>query len=108
MRRYHQESGSKVSKGKKVKERRGPSVTFGGKTLQGKIPGRYLIDDKRGRIRILPTLAELLKAWRKRNRYSQSAAAMKLKLSTRTLQNWEQGRREPVGFALRELKEKIK
>ncbi len=53
-------------------------------------------------------LPDQLKAWRKRNRYSQSVAALKLKISTRTLQNWEQGHREPVGFALRELKEKIK
>jgi predicted transcriptional regulator len=94
--------------GPPMKERLGPRVTFGKTTLRGKIPAKYVLDAKRGRLRILPTTAELLKAWRKRMKFSQSAAAMKLKISKRTLQNWEQGHREPVGFALRELKEKIK
>jgi DNA-binding transcriptional regulator YiaG len=48
-----------------------------------------------------------LRAWRKTLRLSQSGAALQLQISTRTLQNWEQGRREPKGFALRALRETI-
>jgi DNA-binding transcriptional regulator YiaG len=70
-------------------------ATFGGKTKQRRARG-------------LTATAELLKAWRDRHKYSQSAAALKLKVSKRTLQNWEQGHREPIGFALRGLKEKIR
>jgi putative transcriptional regulator len=53
------------------------------------------------------SLPEQLRAWRKRNKLSQVTGAMKLKVSPRTLQNWEQGRREPQGFALQQLREKI-
>jgi DNA-binding transcriptional regulator YiaG len=35
-------------------------------------------------------------------------AANRLKMSPRTLQNWEQGHREPKGFAFQQLQEKIK
>jgi hypothetical protein len=54
------------------------------------------------------SFARALREWRKRNGYSQSVAAAKLKVSTRTLQNWEQGHREPRGFALQHLQEKIR
>jgi DNA-binding transcriptional regulator YiaG len=47
-------------------------------------------------------------AWRKRNKLSQSEAAVKLKLSRRTLQEWEQGRATPRHFALEGLREKIR
>src|SRR5207237_219613 len=40
-----------------------------------------------------------LRAWRERNNLSQSEAALKLQVSKRTLQEWEQGRAAPRGFA---------
>ncbi len=63
--------------------------------------------NKRGRIRSSP-IGELLRAWRKRHKFSQVAAANKLQVSPRTLQNWEQGHREPKGFALQQLREKLR
>jgi DNA-binding transcriptional regulator YiaG len=54
------------------------------------------------------SLPEQLRAWRRRNKLSQVTGAMKLQVSPRTLQNWEQGHRAPQGFALRQLLEKIK
>jgi DNA-binding transcriptional regulator YiaG len=45
-------------------------------------------------------LPHLLYAWRLRNDLSQSAAALKLRISVRTLQEWEQGRARPRGLAL--------
>src|SRR5947208_6545874 len=53
-------------------------------------------------------LGEQLRAWRKRLDLSQSMAANKLKISKRTLQNWEQGHRRPRGFALDQLREKLR
>jgi len=52
-------------------------------------------------------IALALVAWRKRNKLSQSAAALKLKISPRTLQEWEQGRATPRHLALEALREKI-
>lgn len=64
---------------------------------------------KVGRVRKRSTpLGELLRAWRKRYKFSQVIAADKLKVSPRTLQNWEQGHREPRGFAAEQLREKIR
>jgi DNA-binding transcriptional regulator YiaG len=40
-----------------------------------------------------------LRAWRKRENFSQSEAALRLKISKRTLQEWEQGRAVPHGLA---------
>ena len=40
-----------------------------------------------------------LRAWRKRENLSQSEAALKLQISNRTLQEWEQARAVPHGFA---------
>ena len=40
-----------------------------------------------------------LPAWRERNNLSQSEAALKLQLSKRALQEWEQGRAASHGFA---------
>ena len=37
--------------------------------------------------------------WRERNNLSQSEAALKLQISKRTLQEWEQDRATPRGFA---------
>lgn len=48
-------------------------------------------------------LAEQLYAWRKRKDFSQSEAALKLRVSVRTLQEWEQGRARPHGLALRTI-----
>ena len=48
-----------------------------------------------------------LAAWRKKNKVSQSEAALKLKVSRRTLQEWEQGRATPLHLALEALREKI-
>jgi DNA-binding transcriptional regulator YiaG len=38
--------------------------------------------------------------WRERSNYSQSEAALRLNVSTRTLQEWEQGRATPAHLAL--------
>src|SRR6266446_2471591 len=40
-----------------------------------------------------------LRAWRERNNLSQSEAALKLQISKRTLQEWEQDRAMPHGLA---------
>ena len=40
-----------------------------------------------------------LRAWRERNDLSQSEAALKLQISKRTLQEWEQAPAVPRGFA---------
>ncbi len=46
------------------------------------------------------SLGERLYAWRKKNDFSQSEAALKLQISNRTLQEWEQGRAQTrhLGF----------
>ncbi len=46
------------------------------------------------------SLSERLYDWRKKNDLSQSEAALKLKISKRTLQEWEQGRSEPRHLAM--------
>ena len=58
---------------------------------------------RRSKNEIAPALA----AWRKRNKLSQSKAALKLKVSVRTLQEWEQGRSTPRHLALEVLRNKI-
>jgi DNA-binding transcriptional regulator YiaG len=58
---------------------------------------------RRSKSEIGPALA----AWRKRNHLSQSQAALKLKVSQRTLQEWEQGRATPRHLALEALRNKI-
>ena len=45
-------------------------------------------------------LAGRLYEWRCKNDFSQSEAALKLKISTRTLQEWEQNRARPRGLAM--------
>jgi len=52
-------------------------------------------------------IALALAAWRKRNKLSQSKAALKLKVSVRTLQEWEQDRSTPRHLALEALRNKI-
>ncbi len=46
------------------------------------------------------SLSELLYDWRKRKNLSQSEAALKLNISKRTLQEWEQDRAEPRHLAM--------
>ena len=46
------------------------------------------------------SLCERLYRWRERCNLSQGEAALKLNVSKRTLQEWEQGRATPVHLAL--------
>ena len=46
------------------------------------------------------SLSERLYDWRKKKDLSQSEAALKLKISKRTLQEWEHGRAEPRHLAM--------
>jgi len=52
-------------------------------------------------------VAPALRAWRKRQKLSQTQAALKLKISARTLQEWEQGRAVPHHLALAALRNAI-
>ncbi|MBA3651537.1 MAG: helix-turn-helix transcriptional regulator [Chthoniobacterales bacterium] len=45
-------------------------------------------------------MSERLYDWRKKNDLSQSEAALKLKISKRTLQEWEHDRSEPRHLAM--------
>ena len=49
-----------------------------------------------------------LRAWRKRKNLSQSEAALKLQVSKRTLQEWEQARAAPRGFARAAIEKAIR
>jgi DNA-binding transcriptional regulator YiaG len=53
------------------------------------------------------SLGERLYGWRERCNLSQSEAALKLKVSKRTLQEWEQGRATPAHLALAALESVI-
>jgi DNA-binding transcriptional regulator YiaG len=53
------------------------------------------------------TFAQLLRKWRERNGYSQRDAAVVLKVSKRSLENWEQERAMPQGFGLQAMLEII-
>jgi DNA-binding transcriptional regulator YiaG len=55
------------------------------------------------RRRVRDSLGERLYGWRERCNLSQSEAALKLKVSKRTLQEWEQGRAMPAHLALAAL-----
>ncbi len=46
--------------------------------------------------------------WRKKNDFSQSEAALKLHISTRTLQEWDQSRAQARGLALRAIDQLIR
>jgi DNA-binding transcriptional regulator YiaG len=54
------------------------------------------------------TFAQLLRKWRDRNGYSQRDAAVILKVSKRSLENWEQERAMPQGFGLQAMLEIIR
>ena len=60
-------------------------------------------DHDRRRVGSSGSLAERLYSWRERCNFSQSEAALKLKVSKRTLQEWEQGRAAPAHLALAAL-----
>jgi DNA-binding transcriptional regulator YiaG len=51
--------------------------------------------------------AKLLRQWRERHGYSQRDAAEVLKVSKRSLENWEQERAMPQGFGLQAMLEII-
>ena len=53
------------------------------------------------------SLGERIYSWRERCNLSQSEAALKLKVSKRTLQEWEQGRATPAHLALAALEDEI-
>jgi DNA-binding transcriptional regulator YiaG len=53
-------------------------------------------------------VSEKLRAWRKRRKLSQSGAAVKLRMSRRTLQEWEQGRAVPRGLALVAILDRVR
>jgi DNA-binding transcriptional regulator YiaG len=59
---------------------------------------RSVLDRRRGGSP--ESLGERLYGWRERSNLSQSEAALKLKISKRTLQEWEQGRATPAHLAL--------
>ncbi len=47
----------------------------------------------------IDTFASRLREWRERENLSQSEAALRLRISKRTLQEWEQGRAGPHDLA---------
>ena len=49
-----------------------------------------------------------LRAWRERNNLSQSEAALKLQISKRTLQEWEQDRAAPRGVGRTAIEKAIR
>jgi DNA-binding transcriptional regulator YiaG len=53
-------------------------------------------------------ISSQLKRWRTAAKLSQSQAAARLLITTRTLQNWEQGVAEPRGLARTALLQAIK
>ena len=53
-------------------------------------------------------LAGRLYEWRRKNDFSQNEAALKLKISARTLQEWEQNRARPQGLALTAVNQAIR
>ena len=53
-------------------------------------------------------LSVRLRAWREKNDLSQSEAALRLQISKRTLQEWEQERAEPGGLASAAIEKAIR
>lgn len=56
----------------------------------------------------MTTIQTKLRAWRKARGLSQSGAAPLLGVTLRTLENWEQGRSQPRGLALRAIVQTLK
>lgn len=50
-------------------------------------------------------LQKQIRSWRKQMNFTQSDAAEFLGMSSRTLQNWEQGKRTPQGLARKFLED---
>jgi DNA-binding transcriptional regulator YiaG len=69
---------------------------------------RPQIARKRSRSSAPKNLGERLYEWRKKNDFSQSEAAVKLQISKRTLQEWEQSRAQPRHLALDAITKLIK
>jgi DNA-binding transcriptional regulator YiaG len=69
---------------------------------------RPQIARKRSRSPAPKNLGERLYEWRKKNDFSQSEAAVKLQISKRTLQEWEQSRAQPRHLALDAITKLIK
>jgi DNA-binding transcriptional regulator YiaG len=61
---------------------------------------RLQIARSRSRTNAPKSLGERLYEWRKKNDFSQGEAALKLQISRRTLQEWEQERAQPRHLAL--------
>jgi len=53
-------------------------------------------------------LSARLRRWREKNDFSQSEAALRLQISKRTLQEWEQERAEPRGLASTAIEKAIR
>ncbi len=75
--------------------------------LQWNVPGLN------GSIFVTPNPSPLkpaiaLARWRRRHRLTQVQAAARIGVNVRTLQTWEQGARQPRGFTLTSLLDKIK
>jgi putative transcriptional regulator len=49
-----------------------------------------------------------MRTWRRRKNLSQSEAALELQISKRTLQEWEQGRAAPRGYARSAIEKAIR
>ncbi len=62
--------------------------------------GKVIVPRSRLSAATIKDLSERLYRWRKRNDLSQSEAALKLNISKRTLQEWEQGRAQPRHLAM--------
>lgn len=52
-------------------------------------------------------IGKALRAWRARHQLSQSQAALKLNISKRTLQEWEQHRSSPHPVGLQAMRDKL-
>src|SRR5213596_2568019 len=73
-------------------------------------PGWLLADDliTRGISVLLLSRLRVACAWREGKNLSQSEAALKLQISKRTLQEWEQDRSAPRGFARTAIEKMIR
>ena len=77
--------------------RRAPTLT---PVLRSSVVCEHLVMDH-------AAFANLLRTWREKNHYSQRDAAEVLRVSKRSLENWEQERAMPQGFGLRAMLEII-
>ncbi len=73
---------------------------FVSRTLSFQTKSKIIRDRRRSPASSRRSLSERLYDWRKKNDLSQSEAALKLKISKRTLQEWEHDRSEPRHLAM--------